>query len=72
METTCKLVNLRNDFVQPLTEDEVKEAKFEIYEADELVKEGQTLPELSFNNNLEFSTNDIAVVMFTSGSRLKV
>lgn len=67
IETTTKLINLKNDFVQPLTEDEVKESAFQIFDADELIKEGQTLPELNFNNNLEFSTKDIAVVMFTSG-----
>lgn len=66
IETTSKLINLKNDFVESLTEDEVREAKFEIYQSDELVEEGQTLPEL--DKNQEFFANDIAVVMFTSGA----
>ena len=32
------------------------------------LKESLTLPDLNLNNNTEFSTNDVALIMFTSGS----
>ena len=67
IETTTKLINLRSPFVDSLSEAETNETKFEIFDYDQLIEEGRALPELGFNNNLEFSTNDIAVVMFTSG-----
>lgn len=68
IQTTSRLINLSSPFVEQLTEAEAQDTKFEIYEYDQLIKEGQTLPNASFNNNLEFSTSDIAVVMFTSGA----
>lgn len=64
---TANLISLRSPFIDPLSVDEIEKANFNIFDSEQLIAEGHTLPGLSFNNNLQFSTNDIAVIMFTSG-----
>lgn len=68
VQTVQKLINIRNPFVDQLTDDEKKETKYELFELDKLIKESQTLPDLNLNNNSEFSIDDVALIMFTSGS----
>ena len=68
VQTVQKLINIRNPFVDQLTDDEKKETEYELFELDKLIKESQTLPDLNLNNNSEFSIDDVALIMFTSGS----
>ena len=65
---TANLINLWSPFIDQLTADEIEKTSFNIFDSEQLIAEGHALPEVSFNNNLQFSTKDIAVVMFTSGS----
>ena len=68
VETVTKIIHVKNPFVDQLTEEERKNSEYEIFEYDKLVKESLSLPDLNLNNNSEFSSDDIAIIMFTSGS----
>lgn len=68
VETVTKIIHVKNPFVDQLTEEERKNSEYELFEYDKLAKESLTLPDLNLNNNSEFSTDDISIIMFTSGS----
>lgn len=68
IETVTKIIHVKNPFVDQLTEEEKKNSEYELFEYDKLAKESLTLPALNLNNNSEFSSDDIAIIMFTSGS----
>lgn len=67
IETVTKIIHVKNPFVDQLTEEEKKNCAYELFEYEKLAKESLTLPDLNLNNNSEFSSNDVAVIMFTSG-----
>lgn len=67
IQTTTKLVNINNPFVDQLTEYEKSECNFEFFEYNDLVEDGQFLDEID-SYNQELSKDDIALILFTSGS----
>lgn len=68
VNTVTKLINIKNPYVPSLSEEEKKDLKYELYEFDELFKESENLPKPDLNNNTQFSSDDVAIIMFTSGS----
>lgn len=67
VETVSKMINVKNPFVDQLTEEEKKNCAYELFDYGKLAKESLTLPDLNLNNNSEFSIDDVAIIMFTSG-----
>lgn len=68
IQTASKLIIYKNDYVKSLTDIERKNSQYELFNYDDLLKESKKLPPLSMNNKSELKADDIAILMFTSGS----
>lgn len=66
--TVSKLVYFQNAYEEPLSEEEIRASKYELFTYDQLLTSGRKLSDNIFNNNLEFSSDDISITIFTSGS----
>ena len=62
-----KLIAFQNPYEEPLAERLT--SQYDLFEYDQLLDEGRSLLKNEFNKNLEFSSDDIAIIIFTSGRR---
>ena len=68
MQTVTKLICFHYPFGSEGDNDEVQNAKYELFMYEQLLEEGRKLSDSNFQKNVEFSPTDICIIMNTSGS----